>query len=193
MPALILASGSVYRRQMLTRLDLDFDVIPANIDESARPGEGGQALAERLSLEKALAVAGNYPEAVVIGADQVAECGDRLLGKPGTAERAREQLALVSGQTVVFHSAMTMVRGTQRAQAVVPTTLKMRELSPQRIAAYVARDKPFDCAGAMRSESFGVAMVESIESDDPTALIGLPLIRCVQMLEQFGIDCLGAG
>ncbi|TVQ41978.1 MAG: septum formation protein Maf [Wenzhouxiangella sp.] len=190
MPRLILASGSVYRRQMLARLGIPFEVMAADIDETARPDEGGQALAQRLSLEKANKVAAMDRDAVVIGADQVAECRGRLLGKPGTIERAREQLAFVSGHTVVFHSAMAMVSGERCLQAVVPTTLRMRQLTEQRIAAYVERDKPLDCAGAMRSESLGVALVDAMASDDATALIGLPLIRCVQMLESFGIDCL---
>ncbi len=191
MTRIILASGSVYRREMLSRLGLEFEVVPANIDETARDGEAGQALAERLALEKARAVAKDYPDAIVIGADQVADCGGKLLGKPGDAERARAQLAQVSGQTVVFYSAMALIRGNQHLHCVVPTRLRMRKLGPDRIAAYVERDKPFDCAGAMRSESLGVALVEAIESDDPTALIGLPMIRCVQMLERFGVDCLG--
>ncbi len=192
MPNLILASGSIYRRQMLARLGLDFDVMAADIDESAQAGEDGESLARRLSLEKALDVAARQPGAVVIGADQVAECQGRLLGKPGTVETACTQLAFVSGQTVVFHSAMAMVQGDRHLVTVVPTTLRMRQLSAQRIRAYVERDRPLDCAGAMRSESLGVALVNAMESEDATALIGLPLIRCVQMLESFGIDCLEA-
>lgn len=190
MSRLILASGSVYRRQMLERLGLKFEVDPADIDESPCPGEDGASLARRLSREKAETVAKRSPGAIVIGADQVAECNGRLLGKPGNAERAAEQLAWMSGRTVVYHSAMVFCQDERRDEVLVPTVLRMRRLTLERIERYLELDRPYDCAGAMRSESLGVTLVESISSDDPTALIGLPLIACVRLLEDFGVDCL---
>ncbi|MCH8479250.1 MAG: Maf family protein, partial [Wenzhouxiangella sp.] len=142
MSRLILASGSVYRRQMLERLGLVFEVDPADIDETPRPGEDGASLARRLSREKAAAVADRRPGAIVIGADQVAECNGRLLGKPGNAERAAEQLAWMSGRTVVYYSAMAICRDQRRDEVLVPTILRMRALSPERIERYLQRDRP---------------------------------------------------
>ncbi|MFU8831527.1 MAG: Maf family protein [Wenzhouxiangella sp.] len=188
MRQLILASGSVYRRDMLERLGLPFQVVTAGVDESARAGEAGSELAARLGMAKALAVVASHPEALVIGSDQVAECRGRLLGKPGTAARAREQLGFCSGHVVVFHSAIAVACGNRLLHQVVPTHVRLNDLDDDRIRSYVERDKPFDCAGAMRSESLGIALAESISSDDPTALIGLPLIATVALLKQFGVD-----
>jgi septum formation protein len=187
---LILASGSVYRRQMLERLNWPFEVIPADIDETAREGEGGEALALRLARQKAEAVAAGLQHALVLGCDQVAECQGRLLGKPGSIERALEQLSFTAGKEIVFHSAMALIGMDQCRVVSVPTRVRMKTLSQGALMAYVERDKPLDCAGAMRSESLGIALTESIRSDDPTALIGLPLIRLTELLGEFGIDVL---
>jgi len=187
---LVLASGSVYRRQMLERLQWPFEVAAADIDETPRDGEGGQCLALRLADQKAATVAIRFPGAVILGCDQVAECDDRLLGKPGSADRALEQLSFTAGKDIIFHSGMMLRRGEERRQACVPTRVRMRKLSEAELIDYIERDKPFDCAGAMRSESLGVSLTEFIRSDDPTALIGLPMIRLTRMLADFGINVL---
>ncbi len=185
---LILASGSLYRCQMLQRLGLPFEVVTAGVDETPLPGEAGSALAERLAVAKALAVAPAHPESLVIGSDQVAECAGRLLGKPGCVERAIEQLRFCSGRDVVFHSALAIVCGEKILHQVVPTHVRMKALANSQIESYIARDQPLDCAGSMKSESLGIALTDSISSDDPTALIGLPLIATVSLLKQFGVD-----
>lgn len=186
---LILASGSAYRRDMLARLGHPFEVEPADIDETPRPGESGTALALRLGLEKAAHVARLRPAAIVIGSDQVAECRGRLLGKPGSVDKAIEQLIFCSGQEVIFHSSVAVVRDERIiGQELVPTRVRLRVLDEARIRAYVRRERPLDCAGAMKSEALGIALAESISSDDPTALIGLPLIATVTLLETAGLD-----
>jgi septum formation protein len=187
---LILASSSTYRRALLERLDLNFDVVPAAIDETAEAAEDGAGLALRLGRQKALKVASDHPEAVVIGSDQVAECRGRLLGKPGTAERAFEQLAYCAGHEVVFHTSVALARGKRVEQALVPTRVRLRKLGVARLRNYIAADQPLDCAGSMRSESLGISLAENITSDDPTALIGLPLIATVALLERFGLEVL---
>ena len=186
-PEIILASGSRYRKQMLERLRLPFSVIPADIDESAEPGENAEVLAARLSLTKAQVIANHHPQAIVIGADQVAECDGRLLGKPGTIETAVKQLQHCSGQTMVFHSGLALIGRGRTLQTVVPTEVRMRELSEAEIRRYVEQDRPLDCAGAMRSESLGITLTSAISSDDPTALIGMPLITISQLLRELGI------
>lgn len=183
---LILASGSVYRRDMLGRLGIDFEVIPADIDESALENEDGATLARRLAAEKSAAVAGRQPGAVVIGADQVAECRSRLLGKPGGAERALEQLQFCRGHDIVFHSAIAVRHGERLLEAVVPTRVRLKPLDDAALTRYIERDKPFDCAGSMRSESLGITLTSAISSDDPTALIGMPLITIAGMLNELG-------
>lgn len=190
-PRLILASGSVYRRQMLERLNWPFDVVPADIDETPQHGENGEALAMRLAVQKAAAVAARFPGALILGCDQVAECDGRLLGKPGSADRALEQLNFTAGKDLVFHSAMALRRDQAHTAICVPTQVRMKTLSEAALIDYIERDRPFDCAGAMRSESLGVALTEFIRSDDPTALIGLPMIRLIDLLHDFGIDVLG--
>jgi len=186
---LILASGSTYRRDMLARLELPFGVQAANIDETPRPGEHADALAVRLGLEKAVHVARDRPEAIVIGSDQVAECNGRLLGKPGSIDKAIEQLTFCNGREVVFHSSVAVVRGARViGQERVPTRVRLRKLSRDRIRSYVMREKPIDCAGAMKSEALGIVLAASISSDDPTALIGLPLIATVSLLESAGVE-----
>lgn len=185
---LILASGSRYRAELLDRLGLPFEVRPADIDESPQPEEAAPELAERLALAKATAVAAEFPGRLVIGSDQVAVCRARLLGKPGTRDRAIEQLEWCSGAEVVFHSALALVRDTRRLSRNVLTRVRLRSLEREQIERYVDHDRPLDCAGAMKSESLGISLACAIESDDPTALIGLPLIALVELLAEFGIE-----
>ena len=183
-PALILASTSPYRRDLLARLGLPFAVQRPDVDEQAVAGEPPRLRAERLALAKAVAVSAQHPLSVVIGADQVASCGASILDKPGNAQAARAQLQAQSGRTVQFHSAVAVVdtgRGTQERFTDV-TTVVMRALGAAEIEAYIAADQPFDCAGSLRSEKLGISLCERIESEDPTGLIGLPLIRlCVAL------------
>ncbi len=189
-PALILASTSPYRRALLERLRLPFSVEAPGVEEASRPDEAPGALAARLAAEKADAVAGRHPGAIVIGSDQVAECGGRPLGKPGTAERAREQLAAASGTTVVFHTAVALLHadGRTRERHTDLTRVRFRRLSAAEIARYVALDAPIDCAGSFRSEGLGAALFEAVESSDPTALVGLPLVWVAAALARAGLN-----
>jgi septum formation protein len=187
--SIVLASSSVYRRELLERLGLTFEVDPAGIDESPLAGEAPRETARRLSLAKAEAVAGRHPESIVIGADQVAECEGAVLGKPGTPERALEQLLYLRGRTALFHSGVAMVEGPRRHALAdcITTEVVFRPLERAALEAYLLRDQPWDCAGAARIESLGICLVESVRSDDPTALIGLPLIRVTSMLLRAGV------
>ncbi len=176
--SLWLASTSRHRRALLERLGVDFRCESPDVDESRAPGEAPDALARRLALAKARAVAERHPEAIVIGADQVCALGDRVLGKPGDESTARAQLTAESGQTVLFYTAVAVV-GLQAGcwrQHVDETRCVFRRLGSTEIAAYVAADRPLDCAGSFRVEGRGIALFERIETIDPTALIGLPLI-----------------
>ncbi|MBS0444579.1 MAG: septum formation inhibitor Maf [Proteobacteria bacterium] len=196
MPAstLILASTSRYRRELLIRLRLPFDVVSPEVDETAHPGEPPSALAERLALAKARAVADRYPNAVVIGSDQVADHGGLAIGKPGTHERAVEQLRAMRGHSIVFHTAVAVVHATRGfvAQARVPVTVRFRPLTDAEIEHYLRAEEPYDCAGSAKAETLGIALLDAIESDDPTALVGLPLIRTCALLREAGIDPLAA-
>lgn len=187
-PALILASSSVYRRELLERLGLSFLTLSPDVDETPLQGEGGAALALRLARLKASTVAAAHPEAIVIGSDQVAECNGQLLGKPGSEQRALAQLKAMRGHLVVFHTAVAVARGKHRVATLVPTEVRMRPLADACLARYVAKDRPIDCAGAFKSERAGIALAESMRSEDPTALIGLPLIATVRLLAEFGIE-----
>lgn len=188
---LILASTSVYRRALLERLQLSFACVAPAVDETVQENESPEALVRRLSLAKAEAVADRHPDAVVIGGDQVAVDADqRVLGKPGTAERACAQLGQVSGQAVRFLSGLCVLdaaRGSHEL-AIITTTVRFRVLEDAEIRRYVARDQPLDCAGALRSEALGITLCEAIDSDDPTALMGLPLIQLAAMLRRAGYD-----
>src|SRR5688572_5133455 len=188
----ILASTSRYRRELLARLLLPFDVHPPEVDETPLPDESPSALAERLALEKAMAVARRFPEAVVIGSDQVADLAGEPLGKPGDHARATAQLRRMRGQTLVFQTAVAVVCQatgfTQRELA--PVRVVFRDLSDAAIESYLLAEQPYDCAGSAKSEGLGIALLSSIESDDPTALVGLPLIRTANMLRAAGIDLL---
>lgn len=192
MPSLILASTSRYRRELLERLRLPFQTAAPGVDETARPDEEPLALALRLAKAKAAVVAARHPDAVVIGSDQVAVCRGRVLGKPGTFERALAQLQTMAGQEVVFHSALTVMRGATVESVSVPTTCRLRPLSEDQLRAYLHAEAPFDTAGSAKAEGLGIALMEDIRSDDPTALIGLPLIALTRLLGRFGLDPLDA-
>ena len=186
--ALILASSSVYRRELLVRLGLPFEALAPGVREVFLPGESPADRALRLALEKAGAVARVHPQAVVIGADQVAACADQLLEKPGDAARCRDQLATLSGRTALFYTACAVLgrRGTLHLAHIDTTTVVFRKLSAEEIERYVAREQPFDCAGGFRAEALGISLFECIESRDPTALIGLPLIWLAAALRDAG-------
>ena len=189
---LILASTSRYRRELLTRLRLPFDVHPPEVDETAQIGETPRELAERLALEKAQAVAARFPEAVVIGSDQVADLAGEALGKPGDHARATAQLRRMRGQTLVFQTAVAVVcQATGFVQRdLAPVRVVFRELSDAAIEHYLQAEQPYDCAGSAKSEGLGIALLSAIDSDDPTALVGLPLIRTCRMLRSAGVDLL---
>ncbi len=190
LPPLILASTSRYRRELLQRLRLRFSVEPPGVDETPLATETPAALARRLALEKARAVARRHPGAVVIGSDQVADLDGQAIGKPGDHARAREQLRRMSGRVVVFQTALAVVRVDTGFEAadLAAVRVRFRALDDARIEHYLHTEQPYDCAGSARSEALGIALLESIDSDDPTALIGLPLIRTCTLLTAAGLD-----
>lgn len=190
----ILASTSRYRRELLTRLRLPFDVQSPEVDETPLPGETPHALAVRLALEKANAVAARFPEAVVIGSDQVADLGGEALGKPGDHERATAQLRRMRGQTLIFQTAVAVVcNATGFVQRdIAPVRVVFRDLSDAAIEQYLLAEQPYDCAGSAKSEGLGIALLDAIDSDDPTALVGLPLIRTCRMIRAAGITLLAS-
>lgn len=194
-PPLILASGSRYRAELLSRLHLPFTTALPGVDESARPGEAPAALATRLAREKAQAVAGRRVDGLVIGSDQVADCGGQVLGKPGTAERACAQLRAASGRTVTFWTGLALANAaTGRVQeALVRCDVEFRELADDEIARYVALEQPLDCAGSFKSEGLGVVLFRRFVTDDPTSLVGLPLIALCGMLREEGVALPPAG
>ena len=191
---LILASTSVYRRQLLERLHLRFDVVPSHVDETPQPGETPARIACRLALAKAESVASSHPEAIVIGSDQVADLNGQALGKPGTHARAVTQLQTMRGQTVVFQTAVSVVcRASGFAQTeLAQVRVSFRNLSDGQIEAYLHAERPYDCAGSAKSEGLGIALLERIDNDDPSALVGLPLIRTCRMLEAAGLSVIPA-
>ena len=186
---LVLGSTSVYRRELLQRLRLPFTVAAPAVDETPLPGEPPAQLAQRLALAKAHAVATLHPEAVVIGSDQVADLAGQPLGKPGDHARATAQLQRMRGHTVVFHTAVTVVcHASGFAQTdLAPVRVRFRELSDAEIERYLRAEQPYDCAGSAKSEGLGISLLEAIDSDDPTALIGLPLIRTCRLLRAAGL------
>lgn len=188
---LVLASTSRYRRELLARLTPRFRVLAPDVDESAHPGEAPIVLAARLALAKARAVANACANALVIGSDQAADLDGFALGKPGDASIAREQLQACSGRTVAFHSAICVIdtRGVNLKirSAIDSTSVVFRKLSADEIARYVDAEKPLDCAGSFKAEGLGITLFERIESTDPTALIGLPLIALAGLLRDAGI------
>jgi septum formation protein len=189
---LVLGSTSRYRRELLTRLQVPFEVDSPEVDETPRPDEPPRELALRLARAKAHAVAVRHPEAVVIGSDQVADLDGSPLGKPGTHDRATEQLRRMRGRTVVFQTAVAVVcqaTGFEDIQ-LAPVTVRFRDLSDAEIEAYLRREQPYDCAGSAKSEGLGIALLEAIDNDDPTALVGLPLIRTCHMIRAAGVRLL---
>jgi septum formation protein len=188
----ILGSTSVYRRELMNRLRIPFDVQAPDTDETALEDESPLQLAKRLALAKAHAVAQKFPESVVIGSDQVADLDGVALGKPGNFERATLQLRQMRGKTVVFHTAVAVVCHASGfvAQDCAPVSVVFRDLSDAEISAYLLAETPYDCAGSAKSEGLGIALLSSIESDDPTALVGLPLIRTCNMLRDAGVKLL---
>jgi septum formation protein len=186
-PRLILASSSPYRRELLARLRLPFEAISPDVDETPQDGEAPAALALRLSVAKAMAVASQHPGCIVIGSDQVATVDGEPIGKPGDFPRAQAQLRKLAGQTVEFHSALAVTDGQRVEKTDVVTLCRFRALSDAAIDAYLRAETPFDTAGSAKAESLGIALMESIRSDDPTAIIGLPLIALTGMLATFGL------
>ena len=188
LPRLILGSSSPYRRELLERLRLPFEVAVPDIDETPLNDETPEATALRLSLNKAQAIAQRHPGALVIGSDQVLTLDGRQMGKPGSHDQAREQLRLMRGRIATFHSALCLLDGRtgQSQLADVQTHVTMRDLSDAEIDAYLHLEKPYDVAGSAKSEGLGIALLSRVESDDPTALVGLPLISLTTMLRQIG-------
>ncbi len=189
-PPLVLASTSPTRRELLRRLGMPFEVHAPQVDETALPGEPPAALALRLARAKAEAAAAQFPAHLIIGSDQVAVVGARVLGKPGDRARAAEQLALSSGQVMVFQTAVCLFSSItgQVATRLVPFDVELRRLSSADIEHYLDREQPFGCAGSLRSEGLGVTLCERMCGDDPTALLGLPLIALCELLRTEGVS-----
>ncbi len=187
MPDLILASTSVYRRELLNRLRLPFETARPETDESPLPDEAPLALARRLAQAKAAAVAARHPHAWVIGSDQVAECEGRALGKPGGRDPAIAQLSAMSGREVHFHTGLCLLRDGQPPRLAMDlTTVRFRPLTTGEIERYVDAEQPFDCAGSFKSEGLGITLFDAIDNRDPTALIGLPMIATARLLREAG-------
>ncbi len=194
MTALILASGSAHRKRLLQRLGLEFHCVTPAIDETPHPGETGKELVLRLSREKARAVAARHPGALVIASDQVGSNDGRILGKPGTVERACEQLLSISSREVQFLTGLCVL-GTASGReltSVESCTVHLRRLDVAAVRDYVQREQPLDCAGSFKIEGLGIALFESVRLDDPTVLEGLPLIRVVDFLDRMGMPVLAA-
>ena len=188
----ILGSSSRYRKELLARLRIPFEVFAPEVDETPMAGESPKALALRLALTKAQAVAQQHPNAVVIGSDQVADLDGTPLGKPGNHRNAVVQLQKMRGKTVVFQTALSVVclaNGYERTE-LAAVSVKFRNLTDAEIEAYLLAEEPYDCAGSAKSEGLGIALLDAIDNDDPTALIGLPLIRTCQLLREAGVKLL---
>ena len=188
---LILGSTSRYRRELVERLHTPFTCVAPDVDEAPMPGEAPGALALRLALAKAHAVAALHPEAIVIGSDQVSDLNGQPMGKPGTHERAVEMLRAMRGQTVMFHTAVAVVcmaTGFVQSDVAVIRTVFRSDLSEDAIERYLRAEQPYDCAGSAKSEGLGISLLDAIHSDDPTALIGLPMIRTCRMVRAAGIE-----
>jgi septum formation protein len=189
-PRLVLASTSRYRQELLARLGIPFETMAPHVDESPVAGEMPQALALRLACAKAQAAQAAFPDALIIGCDQVAAVGATLLNKPGTHARAVEQLKLMSGRQIEFFTALCLLnaRTLRRQTAIVPVTVHMRELGTNQIERYLQIERPYDCAGSARIEGLGITLVTRLDGDDPNALIGLPLIKLCDMLRNEGVE-----
>lgn len=193
MSNLILASSSSYRKSLLHRLNIEFSCSSPDVDESALAGEPAMALAERLALVKAQTVASKFPNTVVIGADQVAELNGTILGKPGNHQQAVKQLTAQAGQSVLFHSGLAVVRiqadGEMQQHSLINTTeVTFRPLSKAQIEQYLLTEQPYDCAGSFKAEGLGISLFTAVNSNDPTSLIGLPLMDLCSVLPQFSIN-----
>lgn len=188
-PRLILASTSPYRAELLGKLRVPFEQMAPDCDETPLAGEAAEALVERLALGKAQSLTGTDPAAIVIGSDQVADLDGAILGKPGERDTATAQLRSLSGKTLVFYTGLAVCcESADKSQScVVTTSVTFRTLSDDKIRRYLDADEPYNCAGSFKSESLGSTLVETMRSEDPAALIGLPLIRLSMYLEQFGI------
>ncbi len=191
-PQLVLASTSKYRRELLARLGLPFEVAAPHVDETALPQEAPQDTARRLAEAKARAVAARFPQAIVIGSDQVAVLGDMPLGKPGDHATALRQLKAMRGKEVVFHTALCVCNAAsgQAQTRIVPFYVRFRDYSDAQIERYLQREQPYDCAGSARCEGLGIALIAEMRGDDPNALIGLPLIALTEMLAAQGVSVL---
>lgn len=191
---LILGSSSAYRKELLTRLHLPFTVMVPNIDETALPGESPDATALRLAQQKAVVIAAAHPGALVIGSDQVATLDGEQIGKPGTHEKALKQLQKMRGRKVVFHTALCLFDGRSNVASPqiqienIQTFVTFRDLPDAELDAYLHIEQPYDCAGSAKNEGLGIALIEKIESNDPTALTGLPLIALTSMLRRAGMS-----
>jgi septum formation protein len=187
---IILASSSPYRRALLARLCLPFEALSPEVDETPRPGETPPVLVERLAIEKARKVANGHPDALVIGSDQAAVYNGSIVGKPQDHERAVAQLRMASGRAVTLYTGLALVNAATGAlqSEVVPYRVTFRRLSDAQIENYLRKEQPYACAGSVKSEGLGIALLEKFDGDDPNALIGLPLIRLVRMLENEGVQ-----
>ncbi|ANG62661.1 septum formation protein Maf [Marinobacterium aestuarii] len=192
MNKLILASSSAYRRALLDKLQLPYECISPDIDESPQPGEGAEDLVRRLALEKARAIARTTPNALIIGSDQVAVLEGDIIGKPLTRDKARAQLLRASGRSVRFVTGLCLLNSNSQHSQIdaIDFHVHFRALSEQQIERYLDREEPYQCAGSFKAEGLGIALFERLEGDDPNSLIGLPLIRLVRMLENAGIQVL---
>jgi septum formation protein len=192
MGALVLASSSPYRSALLTRLGVPFEIASPDIDETPAPGERAGSLVQRLARLKAEAGAAGRSDGLIIGCDQCAVRDEAIIGKPGSSEAAFRQLEQSSGKTLVFHTGLCLLdtdTGTYEVDEV-RVTVKFRSLSKSQITAYLRKERPYNCAGSFMSEGLGIALIERLECEDPTALVGLPLIRLVSMLAKAGVQVL---
>ena len=189
-PELILGSTSIYRRELLERLKIPFRIESPDIDETPQENETPQQLVERLSVEKARSVASNNPGSLVIGSDQVAVHGGKIVGKPHTHDRAMQQLREANGKEIMLYTGLSLVNADtgEALTEVIPFQVVFRKLSEQQLESYLHKEQPYHCAGSVKSEGLGIALLERFEGEDPNTLIGLPLIRLIRMLEHFGID-----
>ena len=189
MQQLVLASGSAHRKRLLSLLNLPFEAVAPDLDEAPFPGETPRATAARLAEEKAAALAPRFPDALIIGSDQVGELEGEHLGKPLTHERAVQQLRRCSGRTVLFHTALCLLDAHtgMRQNAIATNEVRFRKLRDAQIERYLLREQPYDCTGSAKADAFGIVLIEAMRGDDPNALIGLPLIRLVNMLREAGI------
>ena len=189
-PELILGSTSIYRRELLERLKIPFRVVAPDIDETPYEGETPQQLVARLALEKAQSVAINNPGSLVIGSDQVAVHGGKIVGKPHSHDRAMEQLREANGKQITLYTGLSLVHADsgEELTEVIPFQVLFRQLTEQQLESYLLKEQPYHCAGSVKSEGLGIALLERFEGEDPNTLIGLPLIRLIRMLEHFGIS-----